>query len=290
MSSADLIARLEAALGGRVTALEPLSGGCIANASRLELESSVYFLKWGGGAVTPTFPGEAAGLREIGRVARIVRIPEVIHLEADQGRPGFLILEWIETAPPDSRVWSRFGEGLAEIHRRLGVSFGFESDNFIGATPQRNDRRVSWPKFFQECRIEPQVALARATRAWDASWSRGLDGLYRRLEELLPAKPSPSLVHGDLWLGNMIADRDGRPVLIDPAVYYGHREVDLAMARLFGSPPQSFFEAYETAWPLEPGHETRMDVYNLYHLLNHLNLFGAAYGASVGSILRRFSE
>jgi fructosamine-3-kinase len=187
-----------------------------------------------------------------------------------------------------SATWTSLGRGLAELHRCTTGRFGFDADNYIGSTVQKNESNDSWPDFFRKSRLLFQADLARANNLWHTSWNSGFDRLCNHLDELLPERPEASLVHGDLWAGNVLADTDGNPVLLDPAVYYGHREVDLAMSSLFGSFPNDFYRAYQEEWPLEEGYNSRKEIYNLFHLINHLNLFGASYASSVESVLVKF--
>ncbi|GAB5519916.1 MAG: hypothetical protein RhofKO_21670 [Rhodothermales bacterium] len=204
------------------------------------------------------------------------------------GSDVMLVLDWVEVERSTPRSEAQLGEGLAELHRRStahGVAYGFASDNFIGATPQRNTFTTSWPAFFHAHRLAPQVALAHQNGYWQPQWTARLERLYSRLGDILPAQPPPSLLHGDLWSGNVLHSRTGPPVLIDPAVYHGDREADLAMTRLFGGLGRAFYEAYEATWPLEARAAERVDLYNLYHLLNHLNLFGNGYAGIVERML-----
>jgi fructosamine-3-kinase len=177
---------------------------------------------------------------------------------------------------------------LAAQHRVLSPSFGLDDDNFIGANPQPNQRSDNWLTFFREQRLGFQMELARRNNLLPAQRARRLETLLNRLGDWLPAQPPASLLHGDLWGGNWLATASGEPALIDPAVYYGHREADLAFTELFGGFPAAFYTAYKAAWPPDPGYKERKDLYNLYHLLNHLNLFGEGYGGSVDSILQQY--
>ncbi|ARA91714.1 fructosamine kinase [Rhodothermaceae bacterium RA] len=286
---ASLVAVLAAHLPGPIRRVEPVGGGCIARAGRLETGEAVYFLKWGEASVARTFPAEAAGLRALRAAGSPLHVPEAMAAEpGGPGRPGFLLMEWIEEGRPGPGFWEAFGRGLAALHRHTGPRYGFDQDNFIGRLPQSNTWHDCWPAFFQAERLEPQVARARASGRWSHDWEAPLERLYARLDELLPSTPPPSVLHGDLWSGNALVAADGTAALIDPATYYGHRETDLAMTELFGGFEAGFYEAYREAWPLEPGYEARREVYNLYHLINHLNHFGSGYAGSVASVLRRF--
>lgn len=278
-------------LVGAITASTPVGGGCIANATRIETGDATYFLKWSGGEAGQTFEAEAAGLEALRAARSALLIPESLAAENGRdGAPGFLLMGWIEAGEPDGAFWTAFGEGLAALHRHTSGDgrYGFEADNFIGRTPQHNDWNDAWPTFFCVHRLEPQIERARAAGRWHSDWTPLADRLLDRLGALLPASPSASILHGDLWSGNFLAASAGRAALIDPAAYYGHRETDLALTELFGGFDARFYDAYRAAWPLEPRYAERREVYNLYHLLNHLNLFGAGYAAGVERILRRF--
>ena len=280
---------LEDRLDRSIRSVAAVGGGCIANACRVETDGSPFFLKYGDDEVARTFSGEAAGLEALGAADSPLAVPSVLDTApATDERPGFLVTEWITTGREGRRFWETFGQGLAALHRHAADEYGFDRDNFIGRLPQKNEWTERWPTFFRTQRLEPQVAMARERGRWRSDWTRSLEALYRRLPELLPREPEPSVLHGDLWKGNFMVTATGTPALIDPAVYYGHREADLAMTELFGGFQDRFYDAYRAARPLEPGYETRRDVYNLYHLINHLNLFGAGYAGSVEEILRPF--
>lgn len=280
---------LEARLDVAIESVATVSGGCIANACRLETDTTPFFLKYGDEEVARTFPGEAAGLEALGEAESPLMVPSVLETAPpDEDRPGFLVMEWINPGRKGRRFWDRFGEGLAALHRHSVEEYGFHQDNFIGQLPQQNEWMDNWPAFFRTQRLEPQVEMARDRGRWNPDWNRSLDALYRRLPELLPGAPDPSVLHGDLWKGNFMVTAVGDPAIIDPATYYGHREADLAMTELFGGFQDRFYDAYRAAWELEPGYDTRRDIYNLYHLINHLNLFGAGYASSVERTLRQF--
>ncbi|HMQ31833.1 MAG TPA: fructosamine kinase family protein, partial [Chloroflexaceae bacterium] len=180
------------------------------------------------------------------------------------------------------------GEQLAALHRHSAPVFGLERDNFIGGSPQPNGRLVSWPAFFRERRLLPQLDLAAANGLLPAARRRALERLAGRLDDLLASAEPPALIHGDLWGGNVVGAPGGAPALIDPAVSYSHREAELAFTELFGGFTPRFYAAYNAAWPLDPGYADRRDLLNLYHLLNHLNLFGEGYGLQVDQVLRRY--
>lgn len=285
----DVITAVESELGSKVKGHSNVGGGCIANATRLETASSAFFLKWSRDEAAPTFEPEAEGLRALREAGSNLTIPEPIAARgAQDGRPGFLVMQWIESGKRSSSFWEEFGRGLAALHRYAADRYGFPCDNFIGRLPQKNDWSQDWSEFFVTNRLEPQVRMARERGRWSTSW----DGHYRRLaakmSDLVPAKPTASSLHGDLWGGNFLVDKEGRAALVDPAAYYGHREADLGMTRLFGGFDERFYSAYQEAWPLEPGYQERLEIYNLYHLINHLNHFGSGYAGGVARILKRF--
>lgn len=280
---------VSAHLGHPIQKSTALGGGCIAHATRIETADGPFFLKYGRGEVADTFDAEAAGLRALRKAKGALFIPEVLAVQPEEeGCPGFLLLEWIEPGARAPEFWQSFGTGLAEMHRYTAARYGFEQDNFIGRLPQCNTWEPSWPDFFRKHRLEPQVQWARAGGCWRDGWNQSLSNLYNRLGDLLPKHPPASILHGDLWSGNFLVTEAGSAAFIDPAAYYGHREADLAMSELFGGFEAGFYEAYRAAWPLEPGYAQRRDVYNLYHLINHLNLFGGGYAGSVASILKKF--
>lgn len=277
-------------LGASVTSVAAVGGGCIANACRVETEARSFFLKWGRGDVAETFPAEAAGLEALAAADSPLVVPDVITEQpTTDDTPAFLVTEWINSGRKGLHFWSSFGEELAVLHEHTGPQYGFDRDNFIGRLPQTNESERTWPCFFRTRRLEPQVEMARERGRWQSEWDAPLEALYRRLPDLLPEQPDRSMLHGDLWSGNFMVTAIGEAALVDPAAYYGHREADLAMTELFGGFDKAFYRAYRSAHPLEPGYEERRDIYNLYHLINHLNHFGGRYAGSVGSTLQAFA-
>jgi fructosamine-3-kinase len=229
------------------------------------------------------FEAEADGLGELAN-ANGVRVPRVLCFGvADEC--AFLALEWIDLAGPVAAASKRLGEQLAHQHRATAAQFGWHRDNTIGSTPQINTRSASWLEFFREQRLRYQLDLAARNGYRGRLQEQGAQLLERLAEFFADDQPQPSLLHGDLWGGNFGVDQSGTPVIFDPAVYYGDREADLAMTRLFGGFGTSFYSAYEAAWPLPPGARERTALYNLYHVLNHLNLFGDGYRAQAEAML-----
>lgn len=280
---------LRFALGSAVKRKRRLSGGDINDAFELELASGIrVFLKTNERAPASLFPAEARGLDWL-REARALRVPEVLAVSSgDEDEPSFLVLELIESARPASDFDERLGRGLATLHRFGAPRFGFERDNFIGSLPQRNREHDNWAEFFWSERLEPQLARAVDAGRASAALRAGFERLSSRLARLLGPEEPPARLHGDLWSGNLHVDGAGAPALIDPAVYGGHREVDLAMMRLFGGFDEVVFRAYDEAWPLAPGHAERVALYQLYPLLVHVNLFGQGYAESVSRNLARY--
>ena len=255
----------------------PISGGCIHRAEcRTGVDGRRYFVKRNRLQHASNLAAEARGLAELAS-AKAVRVPEVI-AQGSTDTEAFLVLEYIEMRPLTDSAQARLGEQLAAQHRVVSErGFGFDGDNFIGATPQGNPWIDDWITFYREHRLRPQVQLAR--RQGLALASAG--ALFEKLPTFFDGyDPAPSLLHGDLWGGNASADENGQPVLFDPACYYGDREADIAFTEMFGGFSPAFYETYNAAWPLDDGYALRKRLYNLYHELNHYNLFGGGYGHS----------
>lgn len=235
------------------------------------------------------FQAEAEGLAELSR-AQAVRVPRVLAVSEHEGT-AFLVLEWIDLRGTSAGSEAKLGEQLARQHRVTRDEFGWHRDNTIGSTPQTNRLTKDWVDFYRECRLQPQLALAKRNGA-GADLIDGGHRLCEQLDRFFPGyAPTPSLLHGDLWGGNWGADASGQPVLFDPAVYFGDRETDLAMTRLFGGFGAQFHAAYQAAWPVDPGANTRITLYNLYHVLNHFNLFGGGYSRqALGMVQRLLAE
>jgi fructosamine-3-kinase len=278
-------------LGVALAGCTPVGGGCIHSAWRLDLaDGSRLFAKTNAAASLPLLEAEAEGLQALkvaaGEAGPLVPVPLALGVA---GADAVLVLSWLELeggrSAAQSPPWRRLGAALAGLHRnsltrccvaedRLGSSFGWPRDNVIGAFPQRNGWHDDWGRFFVERRLAPQLEHL-ACSGTPLAQAQSL--LERSGQWLAEHRPDPCLVHGDLWSGNAALSTAGQGAIFDPAVYRGDREVDLAMARLFGGFPAAFFAGYEAEWPLPPGHRFRSDLYNLYHLLNHANLFGGSY-------------
>jgi protein-ribulosamine 3-kinase len=264
----------------------PVSGGCINHGGKLTTAEGEYFIKWNDSRAFPLmFEKEAKGLRLL-LGAQSIRVNEVVGF-GESGDQQFIILEWISSGSKAKEFWTLLGQRLAGLHRHTAPSFGLDHDNYIGSLRQYNPPSASWADFFVHQRLEPQIRLATDNHQPVASLRKKLESLYGKIAGLLPEEP-PALLHGDLWGGNLLADQKGHPALIDPAVYYGHREAELAYTQLFGHFEAAFYQSYGESFPLSPGFMQRSDLYNLYPLLVHVNLFGGAYVQQSEAIVNRF--
>lgn len=271
----------------RIRHAEPISGGDINDAWRLTLaDGGTAFMKSNRTASPAFFRAEADGLEAL-RATGAIGVPRVIGMGEDAAYGACLLLEWVDAAPRARDFWADFGRSLARMHLAPAGRFGWTRDNYIGSSPQINAQSDSWVTFFRDCRLAPQ--LRRAQHCFDADTRRRASRLLDRLGEYLAEPGRPSLLHGDLWSGNFVTGPDGRAWLIDPAVYVGHAEADIAMTELFGGFHPDFYAAYREVNPPLPGYQARRELYNLYHLLNHLNLFGGGYLAPVVRTIRRFT-
>ncbi|MEY3046211.1 MAG: hypothetical protein RL242_3053, partial [Pseudomonadota bacterium] len=276
--NAGLRESLQAVLDQPILDLLPVSGGCISEAWQVRTTEETVFVKLSTGLSPGMLAAEAEGLDELAKSGAI-RVPEVIRLTED-----FLILEFIPAAiNPPSDFWSKLGRQLANLHAYSQKIPGFHQDNFIGRSPQKNHCIANWKEFFWRSRLLPQ---------WEMAMQRGIPSrtklLWQQLESLWPAplegsSAQASLLHGDLWSGNVLVSNNGEPVVIDPAVYYGDAEADLSLTYLFGGFSAAFYQAYHEIRPKSEGFARRQKVYQLYHLLNHFNLFGKSYTQSVES-------
>ena len=283
---ADLRVTLEKLLGP-IRSLTPVSGGDINAAARIETSDARYFVKWNTTSRPRMFEAEARGLQLLTAV-NALRIPRVIAV-IDQ--PPALVLEWIDTRADKASAAEALGRGLAQQHRSSAPTYGLDHDNFIGSNQQLNTSSPAWIEFYRDQRLGVQRDLAQRHGHLTPDRARRLDRMMSQLDRWIDESAvTPSLLHGELWGGNWLIDAQGQPALIDPAVYYGDREAELAFTELFGGFGARFYAAYNEAWPLDRGYTDRRDLYNLYHLLNHLNLFGEGYGGSVDAILRRYSD
>jgi protein-ribulosamine 3-kinase len=257
----------------------PVSGGCINNGGKLTTAQGTFFIKWNNAVKYPgMFRSEMEGLKRLAS-AGCVRVPAV-QFESIAGDYQFIIMDFVEQRAASASFWEKLGRDLAALHRVTAAEFGLDHDNYIGSLPQSNRQSPDWIDFFTTRRLEPQLELLRASTAL----RRKFEQLYKRLPEIFPEE-KPALLHGDLWSGNLIKDQTGNPCLIDPAIYYGHREIELAFTRLFGGFDNRFYDTYKEVFPLKPGFRDRVDVFNLYPLLVHANLFGGHYLLEIDEIV-----
>ncbi len=260
---------------------QAVSGGCINMAAILHSGTSRYFVKLNKASRSGMFAAEAQGLKEIANT-RTVRVPQPICWGETEGS-AYLVLEYLELGHADERSMQTFGHQLAQMHRATAPHFGWRIDNTIGSTPQINTACNDWVEFWQRHRLGYQLTLAeeRSKKSLQDKGQRLMADVGVFFEN---NRPTPALLHGDLWSGNAAAIQT-LPVIFDPAVYYGDREADLAMTELFGGFSPRFYQAYQEAWPLDTGYRVRKTLYNLYHILNHLNLFGGGYGAQAEEMI-----
>ena len=289
MSLKDKIKKeIEERLDSAISKIENLSGGCISNAYKLFMESGKkYLLKINDNTPSDMFEKEAHGLNELQK-AGAVRVPG-----AKIFSNNYLVTEFIESGRRSENFFTEFGRQFAELHKYKSSSFGFYEDNYIGSSPQKNltdgNEKNDWLKFYYNKRLFFQLLLCEKN-----GYATGeLRDSFSRLEKIIGdilkgSEEEPSLLHGDLWSGNYMVDENGDPCIIDPAVYYGHREADLAMTKLFGGYPEEFYRSYNETYPLNEGWEYRENIYKLYHVLNHLNLFGKGYYSQAVSLIRYY--
>ena len=286
----DTQARIEATLGSKIVKKASVAGGDINEATRIDLsDGRRAFVKSNLNAPRGMFPAEARGLKWL-KEAGALRLPEVyaVSHEDATGQAAYLVLEWIEPGPASANFDERLGQGLSQMHKVFATNFGFDANNFIGSLPQDNRTEPTWPEFFWIHRLEPQLRRAVDARRLDTTAASDFQKLSLRLPKLYPADEPPARLHGDLWGGNLHTDSSGMPCLIDPAVYGGHREMDLGMMRLFGGFSAKVFAAYAECYPLLAGCEERVALSQLYPLLVHVNLFGGGYASSVKKTVARY--
>lgn len=270
----------------RILSFKPVSGGSISSAYRLDSATRSYFLKVNHGQTAlKMFHAEQRGLQAIEDTGTIA-VPHVHLVDSVDGQ-AFLLMDHVESKRPEASDYQRLGSALTQLHQTTQGDFGFTDDNFIGSLPQSNRTRGDWPEFYWFERILPQLVMALEkgllTKKMIPSEERATDLFSRAFGDVKPA-----LLHGDLWGGNYLIATDGTPYLIDPATYYGHSMVDIAMSHLFGGFGSAFYDAYHDRIPKADNHNTQVDLYQLYFLLVHLNLFGSGYYSSVASILKRY--
>ncbi len=284
----EVINHISDVLNERINNYQPISGGDISQAFLLETSNNRYFLKVNSGAnALAMFQAEQKGLETIA-ATKTISTPNVFYtgiLDAT----AFLLLEYIESKSASSQDFEQLGHELASLHQITYTQFGLGTPNFIGSLPQQNNFHNNWTSFYIEERLEPQFELALSKNLLLLSEIPKKKEMTKVLEKLF-VDVKPSLIHGDLWSGNFLIGIDGKPYLIDPAIYYGHNEIDIAMSKLFGGFGTSFYNAYHEIFPKTSETSARIDIYQLYYLLVHLNLFGNSYKGSVKRILGRYFQ
>ena len=283
---------------------QSIGGGCINNCFQIIINSEKFFLKINSAGKYPgLFEKEKNGLTLL-RSQNILRIPKPISCDEVEDKQ-ILLLEWIKTGSRTQQFWKTFGEQLARLHyqtwsdrpglrkasggrRDDQTRFGLDEDNYMGSLPQKNEPHGDWNKFFINCRLQPQIKLAEEKRLLQKKHLAAFENFYFKLPMIFNEE-KPSLLHGDLWSGNFMCDENAQPVLIDPAVYYGHRSVDLAMTTLFGGFDKAFYDAYNYHFPFPSNYQDQWEVANLYPLLIHLNLFGSSYLGQIEQSLKKFT-
>lgn len=261
------------------------AGGCISNGGRLITTAGDFFLKYNSGKPDDFFKAEAKGLKLL-QDAGCLKVPQVL-LQAKAGEYVYLVMEWIAHERIAADYWGRLGEQLAAQHRHTADTFGLYHHNYIGSLRQYNTRHESWADFYRKERIERQLDLAESQGKMPKGFRALFDGLYKCLPDILPDEPA-SLLHGDLWSGNVIIGPAGQAVVIDPAVYYGSREMEIAFTGLFGGFDPRFYASYHSAYPLQAGFNDRVELYHIYPLLVHWNLFGESYRRRAETIVKRY--
>ena len=278
------IKHIETILNKKVTQLISVSGGDISETFKIETSTKSYFLKVNN---TPNalsmFKAEAYGLQLINDT-KSIKTPEVIAYDSYQNT-SFLLLEFIESKSPSTEDFKKLGHQLAKLHKNTSENFGLNQNNFIGSLPQSNKQHNTWLDYYTSERLLPQLELAKQKKLLTNKECPNEENIKNQLQELF-TNIKPALLHGDLWSGNYLISTSGQPYLIDPAVYYGHFEVDIAMSKLFGGFSNDFYEEYFSNFIINSGTKARIEIYQLYYLLVHLNLFGSSYYRSVVSILK----
>lgn len=264
----------------------PITGGSINTAIQLKTSHGNYFAKYNDHhKYKGMFALEAKNL-ELLRASRTLHIPQIVSVFTYEDL-DFLVLEHVESGSPHYEFWSDLGFGLAHLHKKQSQTFGLEYNNYVGSLSQNNELSDNWIDFFINKRLNPMLKLAVDSGKADVFLIEKFESLYKKLPDIFPPEPA-SLLHGDLWSGNIMSNVDGDPVVFDPAVYYGHREMDIAMSKLFGGFEVEFYDAYNDVFPLEQHWEQRTQICNLYPLLIHVNLFMGAYIQSIKNIVNRY--
>lgn len=260
-----------------------VGGGCINQGYKISGNGSSYFVKLNQASQVEMFAAEALALEQM-YATKTITVPKPICWGV-AGNFCYIVLQWLDLGGSNSHAWEEMGRQLAAMHK-IGKSdrFGWDRNNTIGSTPQSNTWMDNWADFFAEERIGYQLKLAQRKGGSFPDPTKVIEAVRAHLAD---RQPQPSLVHGDLWSGNAAVTTDGEPVILDPATYYGDREVDLAMSELFGGFPTAFYRGYNEVWPLDEGYRQRKTIYNLYHILNHFNLFGGGYASQANRTIQQ---
>lgn len=278
--------KIESLISDKIISSSSVGGGCINDSQMLTTNTGKkYFIKSNSYLPADTFYKEANGLKEIAS-SKTIKVPLVISVDDD-----FILLEYINSGNRTRNFFEDFGRKFADMHKHYSQHFGFYEDNYIGSTPQLNivndEEKSNWQRFYFNKRLLYQIILAEKNGYLTKELNKAFVSLENKMDLIFDGyKAQPSLLHGDLWSGNYMIDQNGEACLIDPAVYYGDREADLAMTKLFGGFGYDFYQSYNEAYPLEPGYEFRENIYKLYHVLNHLNLFGTGYYHQAINLIR----
>ncbi len=284
MLSKNFINHISSVLEESISKAQSVSGGDISKAYLIEASQQQYFLKVNSNSnALHMFNAEKTGLETI---ANTIATPKVFASGIFQN-DAFLILEYIASKSPNNKDFENLGHQLAALHKHQSSDFGFFDDNFIGNLLQHNNIHTNWTKFYISQRLLPQIELALSKKLLEQKDVPNTETMHKVCDNIF-TQVSPSLLHGDLWSGNYLISTDGKPYLIDPAVYYGHSEVDIAMSKLFGGFGTSFYEAYHVSFPKTQEFDARIEIYQLYYLLVHLNLFGRSYYNSVKRIFNSY--
>lgn len=262
-----------------VNSRRSVSGGCINQGYAISDGVQTYFVKLNSASQVAMFEAEALGLKQMLATATI-RVPKPI-CWGTAGESAYIVLEWLELGRGNNQSWQKMGRQLAAMHSHTSSRFGWDINNTIGSTPQINTWTANWAEFYTQHRLGYQFKLAKRRGGHFPQAEK----LLAVIPQLLTHQPQPSLVHGDLWGGNAAITSSGEPVIFDPATYYGDREVDIAMTELFGGFPSAFYQGYNEVFPLDSGYEQRKTLYNLYHILNHFNLFGGGYQSQANRVI-----
>ena len=258
-----------------------VSGGCINQGYKISSDQAEYFVKLNDASEIEMFVAEAIGLKQM-YATETITVPQPICYGTTDSS-SYIVLQWLDLGRGSSQSYREMGRQLAAMHRQgKSERFGWERNNTIGSTPQINTRNDNWADFFAEQRIGYQLKLAKRRGGSFPDTNKVVEAVRNKLAD---RQPQASLVHGDLWSGNAAVASDGSPVILDPATYYGDRETDIAMTELFGGFPAAFYQGYNEAWQLEGGYQQRKSIYNLYHVLNHFNLFGGGYANQAKRII-----